>query len=113
MDKKSISHSAWKCQHHLVFIPKYRKKKLYGQVCANVRDIIKTLCSYKGVEIVEGIVCIDHVHLCVSISPVELVVGDLRFFVAKEVTIKIVDTEYDTTYNISRRYSKCQSGINY
>ena len=46
MDKKSISHTAWKCQYHLVFIPKYRKKKLYGQVRADVRDIIKTLCSY-------------------------------------------------------------------
>ena len=69
MDKKSLSHSAWKCQYHIVFIPKYRKKKLYGQVRADVREIIKTLCNYKGVEIIEGAVCIDHVHLCVSIPP--------------------------------------------
>lgn len=48
---------------------KYRKKKLYGQVRADVRDIIKTLCNYKGVEIIEGAVYIDHVHLCVSIPP--------------------------------------------
>lgn len=69
MDKKSLSHTAWKCQYHIVFIPKYRKKKLYSQVQADVRDIIKTLCNYKGVEIIEGAVCIDHVHLCVSIPP--------------------------------------------
>ncbi len=69
MDKKSLSHTAWKCQYHIVFIPKYRKKKLYGQVRADVRDIIKTLCNYKGVEIIDGAVCIDHIHLCVRIPP--------------------------------------------
>ena len=51
------------------FIPKYRKKKLYGSVRADVRDIIKILCKYKDVEIIEGAVCIDHVHLCVAIPP--------------------------------------------
>ena len=69
MDKKSLSHTTWKCQYHIVFIPKYKKKKLYGQVRADIRDIIKTLCSYKNVEIVEGAVCVDHIHLCVSIPP--------------------------------------------
>ncbi len=65
MDKKSLSHTTWKCQYHIVFIPKYRKKKLYGQVRTDVREIIQTLCGYKGVEIVSGAVCIDHVHLCI------------------------------------------------
>ena len=69
MDKKSLSHTAWKCPYHIVFIPKYRKKKLFGTVRADIREIIKTLCGYKGVEIIEGAVCIDHVHLCVSIPP--------------------------------------------
>jgi len=44
MDKKSLSPTAWKCQYHIVFISKYRKKKLYSQI----RDIIKTLCNYSG-----------------------------------------------------------------
>ena len=69
MDKKSLSHTAWKCQYHIVFIPKYRKKQLYGQVRADVREIIRTLCGYKGVEIIDGAVCPDHVHLSVSIPP--------------------------------------------
>lgn len=62
MDKKSLSHTTWKCQYHIVFILKYRKK-LYGQVRADIRDIIKILCNYKNVEIVEGAVCVDHIHL--------------------------------------------------
>ncbi len=69
MDSKSLSHSRWKCQYHIVFIPKYRKKVLYGQLRKDVREIIMTLCKYKNVEIVSGAVCEDHVHLCVSIPP--------------------------------------------
>ena len=69
MDSKSLSHTKWKCQYHIVFIPKYRKKQLYGRLKEDVREVITMLCRYKDVEIVEGAVCPDHVHLCVSIPP--------------------------------------------
>ena len=69
MDDNSLAHSKWKCQYHIVFIPKYRKKVLYGRIRSDVREIIRTLCRYKKVEIIEGAVCIDHVHLCLSIPP--------------------------------------------
>ncbi|WP_458788324.1 IS200/IS605 family transposase, partial [Vallitalea sediminicola] len=69
MDSSSLSHTRWKCQYHIVFIPKYRRKVLYGQIRADVREILKRLCEYKRVEIIEGAVCQDHVHLCVSIPP--------------------------------------------
>ena len=69
MDTNSLSHVRWECKYHIVFIPKYRRKALYGQVRVDVRDIIRTLCRYKKVEIIEGAVCVDHVHLCLSIPP--------------------------------------------
>ena len=69
MDSKSLSHTKWKCQYHIVFIPKYRKKQLYGRLKEDVREVISVLCKYKDVEIVEGAVCPDHVHLYVSIPP--------------------------------------------
>lgn len=69
MDNKSLSHTRWKCQYHIVFIPKYRKKVLYGRIRRDVRGIIATLCQYKNVEIIAGAVCIDHVHLSVAIPP--------------------------------------------
>ena len=50
MDSKSLSHTRWKCQYHIVFIPKYRKKKLFGQLKLDVREIISTLCRYKEVR---------------------------------------------------------------
>lgn len=67
MDGKSLSHTNWKCQYHIVFIPKYRKKQLYSRFREDVRDVLKTVCEYKKVEIAEGAVCSAHIHLCVCI----------------------------------------------
>jgi len=67
MDSSSLSHTRWKCQYHIVFIPKYRRKALYGSVKEDIREILKTLCDYKKVEIIAGAVCVDHVHLSLSI----------------------------------------------
>jgi len=69
MDKSSLSHTKWNCMYHIVFIPKYRRKVMYGKLRKDVREVIRKLCEYKGVEIVEGSVSIDHVHLCVKIPP--------------------------------------------
>lgn len=71
MDNKSLSHTRWKCQYHIVFIPKYREKVLYGQLKNDIREIISTLCKYKNVEIIAGAVCMDHIHLSVAIPPPE------------------------------------------
>ncbi len=67
MDNRSISHTRWKCQYHIVFIPKYRKKVLYGKIRED--DIREIISKYMNVEIIEGAVCIDHVHLSVAIPP--------------------------------------------
>ncbi len=53
MDNQSLSHVRWKCQYHIVFIPKYRKKILYGKLRNDVREIISILCKYKDVQIVD------------------------------------------------------------
>lgn len=58
----SLLHVRWKCQHHIVFILKYRKKVLYGKLKADVRDIISTLCRYKDVEIIDSAVCDDYIY---------------------------------------------------
>ena len=90
MDSKSLSHTKWKCQYHIVFIPKYRKKVLYGQVRKDVREIITMLCKYKNIEIVSGAVCIDHVHLCVSIPP-KMKVSDFMGYLKGKSTLMIYD----------------------
>ena len=80
----------WKCQYHIVFIPKYRKKKLFGQLRLDVREILGTLCKYKGVEIIEGAVCADHVHICVSIPP-KISVSNFMGYLKGKSTLMIYD----------------------
>ena len=101
MDSKSISHTKWKCQYHIVFIPKYRKKQLYGRLREDVRDIIKILCQYKKVEIVEGAVCADHVHLCVCIPP-KISVSDFMGYLKGKSALMI----YDKHPELQSKWSK-------
>ena len=65
----SLAHTAWMCKYHIVFIPKYRRKVIYNQYRKDLIDIIKALCKYKGVEIIEGHMMPDHVHLLLAIPP--------------------------------------------
>ena len=65
----SLSHTKWVCKYHIVFTPKYRRKIIYNQYKESIRDIIKQLCAYKGVEILEGHLMPDHIHMLVSIPP--------------------------------------------
>ena len=64
-----LSHSKWVCEYHIVFTPKYRRKIIYNQYREDLIEIFKRLCSYKGVEIIEGHMMPDHVHMLLSIPP--------------------------------------------
>ena len=90
MDSKSLSHTKWKCQYHIVFIPKYRKKVLFGKIRNDVREIIQALCRYKSIEIISGAVCLDHVHLCVSIPP-KMKVSDFMGYLKGKSTLMLYD----------------------
>ncbi len=79
--KSSLTHTAWECKYHVVWIPKKRQKVLYGKLQKEVGSILGKLCQYKGVEVIEGKVCADHVHACLSIPPkfaVSTIVGYLK-----------------------------------
>ena len=65
----SPAHTKWNCKYHVVFAPKYRRKVFYNEKREDIREIIKTLCTWKGVDIIEGEVCPDHIHLLLSIPP--------------------------------------------
>ena len=65
----SLTHTKRMCKYHIVFTPKYRRKIIYNQYRESLREIIKLLCKYKGVEILEGHLMPDHVHLVLSIPP--------------------------------------------
>ena len=67
--KRSLSHTVWECKYHIVWVPKKRRKIIYGKLGNELKKILKRLCEYKGVEVVVGTMCIDQIHMCLSISP--------------------------------------------
>ena len=68
-DYKSLSHTRWECKYHVVFIPKYRKKAIYGELRKRLGDVFRTLAHQKESEIEEGHLMKDHVHMMISIPP--------------------------------------------
>lgn len=68
-DSNSLAHTKWNCKYHVVFAPKYRRKVFYSEKKEAIREIIRQLCQWKGVEIIEGEICPDHIHLLLSIPP--------------------------------------------
>lgn len=80
-DWQSQSHVKWECKYHVVIVPKYRRKVLYGRLRKEVGRILRELCRQRGIELIEGNAQIDHVHLCLSIPPkysVAMTVGFLK-----------------------------------
>lgn len=69
MDSKSIAHTKWNCTYHIVFIPKYRRRIMYGETRKDVVEILKKLCEMKQVTLIKGSVCKDHVHMYLGIPP--------------------------------------------
>ena len=67
--RDTLSHTKWLCKYHIVFTPKYRRKAIYGQYNESIGKILRQLCNYKGVEIIEGHLMPDHIHMLVSIPP--------------------------------------------
>jgi putative transposase len=68
-DWSSLSHVRWECKYHVVIVPKYRKKSLYGGMRKQVGEILRELCRQKGVELLEGHLLSDHIHMCLSVPP--------------------------------------------
>ena len=79
----SLAHTKWNCKYHVVFAPKYRRKVFFEDKRQEIRDMLRTLCKWKGVEIMEGEVCPDHIHLLLSIPPKISVSGFMGYLKGK------------------------------
>jgi putative transposase len=80
---RSLSHSKWDCKYHVVFIPKRRRKALFGQVRRQLRDIFHALARQKECQILEGHLMSDHVHMCIAIPPKYAVASVIGFLKGK------------------------------
>ena len=101
--KNALSHTKWMCKYHIVFTPKYRRKVIYNQYKEDIRDIIKILCKYKGVEIIEGHLMPDHIHMLVSIPP-KYSISQFMGYLKGKSALMIYDKHANLKYKYGNRH---------
>ena len=79
----SLSHTKWMCKYHIVFTPKYRRKVIYNQIRSDIGEILGKPCEYKGIEIIEGHLMPDHVHVLLAIPPKHSVASVMGYLKGK------------------------------
>jgi putative transposase len=87
-DTNSLSHTTWNCKYHIVFAPKYRRQIIYGKIKSDIGRIIRKLCEWKGVEIIEAEACPDHIHMLVEIPPKISISSFMGYFYRKKDDIE-------------------------
>ena len=102
-DINSLSHTKWNCKYHIVFAPKYRRKAIYGQYKESIGKILRQLCNYKGVEIIEGHLMPDHVHMLVSIPP-KYSVSQFMGYLKGKSSLMIFDRHANLKYKFGNRH---------
>ena len=106
-DIHSLSHTKWNCKYHIVFAPKYRRKEFYGQRRLEIGAILRELCRWKGVNILEAEVCPDHVHMCVEIPP-KMSVSSFMGFLKGKSSLMIYQRWGNLKYKYRNRQFWCR-----
>ena len=101
-DDLSLSHTRWNCKYHIVFIPKYRRKEIYGKLRSDIGQIIRQLCSYKGVEIIEAHAMPDHIHMLVRIPP-KIAVSNFMGYLKGKSSLMIFERQANLKYKYGNR----------
>jgi len=99
----SLAHTKWLCKYHIIFTPKYRRKIIYNQYRKDLGEILRTLCRYKGVEIIEGHLMPDHVHMLVSIPP-KLSVSAFMGYLKGKSALMMFDRHANLKYKFGNRH---------
>ena len=98
----SLSHTKWMCKHHIVFTPKYRRKIIYNQIRRDIGEILRRPCEYKGVEIIEGHLMPDHVHIPVGIPP-KISVSSFMGYLKGKSALMVFDKHANLKYKFGNR----------
>lgn len=99
----SLSHTKWTCKYHIVFTPKYRRKAIYNQYRKDLGEILRLLCKYKGVEIIEGHLMPDHVHMLVEIPP-KYAISNFVGYLKGKSSLMMFDKHANLKYKYGNRH---------
>lgn len=107
LDTNSLAHTTWNCKYHIVFAPKYRRQIIYGRIKNDIGKIIRKLCEWKGVEIMEAEACPDHIHLLVTIPP-KISVSSFMGYLKGKSSLMIFDQHANLKYRYGNREFWCR-----
>ena len=106
-DAHSLSHTKWNCKYHVVFAPKYRRKAIYGNRRLEIGAILRQLCEWKGVTIIEAEVCPDHVHMLLEIPP-KMAVSSFMGYLKGKSSLMIFEKWGNARYAYRNREFWCK-----
>ena len=98
----SLAHTKWLCKYHIVFTPKYRRKIIYNQYRRDLQEIIKHLCAYRGVKILEGHMMPDHVHLLLMIPKISI--SSFMGYLKGKSALMMFDKHANLKYKFGNRH---------
>ena len=107
LDTESLAHTKWNCKYHIVFAPKYRRQVIYGKIKTDIGQILRKLCEYKGVEIIEAEACPDHIHMLVSIPP-KYSISQIMGYLKGKSSLMILDRHANLKYKYGNRQFWCK-----
>ena len=107
LDTNSLAHTQWECKYHIVFAPKYRRQIIYGKIKQDIGQMIRKLCEYKGVEIIEAEACKDHIHMLVAIPP-KYSVSQFMGYLKGKSSLMIFEKYANLKYKYGNRHFWCR-----
>ena len=107
LDTSSLAHTKWECKYHIVFAPKYRRQIIYGNIKADIGQMLRKLCDYKGIEIIEAEACKDHIHMLISIPP-KYSVAQIMGYLKGKSSLMIFEKYANLKYKYGNRHFWCR-----
>ena len=107
LDTNSLAHTKWGCKYHIIFAPKYRRQIIYGKIKADIGQMLRKLCEYKGIEIIEAEACKDHIHMLVSIPP-KYSVAQIMGYLKGKSSLMIFEKYANLKYKYGNRHFWCR-----
>ena len=107
LDTNSLAHTKWECKYHIVFALKYRRQIIYGKIKMDIGQMLRKLCEYKRIEIIEAEACKDHIHMLISVPP-KYSVAQIMGYLKGKSSLMIFEKYANLKYKYGNRHFWCR-----